>query len=176
MNRQILLAARPVGWPQESDFRLVETPIPDLREGELLVRTIYLSVDPYMRGRMNDRASYMNPVGIGEVMTGGVVGKVVTSRHPRYQAGDFVSGLLGWQDYAVSDTAGMRKLSKELPVSTALGVLGMPGLTAYFGLLDIGAPKRGETVVVSGAAGASLDRRPDREDSGVPRCRNRRVR
>jgi len=154
-NKQILLAARPVGFPKESDFNLVESPIPAPGDGEVLVRVVYLSVDPYMRGRMSDAPSYAAPVGIGEVMTGGTVSRVVESRNPKFQAGDYVDGQFGWQQYAVSSGKGLRKLDPALaPLSTALGVLGMPGLTAYFGLLDVCQPKAGETVVVSGAAGA----------------------
>ena len=154
-NKQILLAARPAGFPRESDFRLVESPMPQPAEGEVLLRVTYVSVDPYMRGRMRDVASYAEPVKIGEVMTGGAVAEVVESRNPAYQAGDIVEGMLGWQQYAVSSGAELRKIDPSLaPVSTALGVLGMPGLTAYFGLLDICDPRPGETVVVSGAAGA----------------------
>lgn len=155
INRQILLAARPVGFPKESDFKLVESSIPTLAEGQILVRSIYLSVDPYMRGRMNDVKSYAPPVPIGGVMGGGAVAKVVQSRNPAFNDGDIVEGLFGWQDFAVSDGQGVRKIDPALaPISTALGVLGMPGLTAYFGLLEIGTPQPGETVVVSGAAGA----------------------
>lgn len=154
-NKQILLAARPAGFPRESDFRLVESPMPQPAEGEVLLRVTYVSVDPYMRGRMRDVVSYAEPVKIGEVMTGGAVAAVVESRNPVYQAGDIVEGMLGWQQYAVSSGAELRKIDPSLaPVSTALGVLGMPGLTAYFGLLDICDPRPGETVVVSGAAGA----------------------
>jgi len=155
VNRQITLAARPVGIPKPSDFRLVESPVPVPKAGEILVRVLYLSVDPYMRGRMNDVKSYASPVQIGEVMTGGAVGKVVASENPQFHTGDLVDGFFGWQQYAISDGKGVRKIDPSLaPVSTALGVLGMPGLTAYFGLLDIGKPRPGETVVVSGAAGA----------------------
>jgi leukotriene B4 12-hydroxydehydrogenase/15-oxo-prostaglandin 13-reductase len=155
MNRQFVLAARPAGFPKESDFKLIESPIPALKDGELLARALYLSVDPYMRGRMNDAKSYAEPVRLGEVMVGGVVSQVVESRHPGFRAGEVVQGFFGWQEYAVSNGAGVRKVAPKLaPVSTALGVLGMPGLTAYFGLLDICHPQPGETVVVSGAAGA----------------------
>lgn len=155
MNRQILLAARPVGFPKESDFNLVESPVPTPGEGQILVRSIYLSVDPYMRGRMNDVKSYAAPVPIGGVMGGGAVAKVVQSNNPAFKEGDIVEGMFGWQDYAVSDGQGVRKIDPALaPISTALGVLGMPGLTAYFGLLEIGNPQPGESVVVSGAAGA----------------------
>lgn len=154
-NRQITLAARPVGYPKESDFKLVEVPVPQPGEGELLARTLYLSVDPYMRGRMNDVKSYAPPVQIGEVMVGGTVSRVSASNHPKFREGDIVEGRLGWQDYALSDGRGLRKVDPSLaPISTALGVLGMPGMTAYFGLLEICRPRSGETVVVSGAAGA----------------------
>jgi len=155
INRQITLASRPVGYPKVSDFKLVESPIPTPKAGEILVRAIYLSLDPYQRGRMSDAPSYARPVQIGEVMTGEIVGKVMVSQHPEFKEGDIVAGLLGWQEYAVSDGTGVRKIDPTLaPISTALGVLGMPGMTAYFGLLDLGKPQPGETVVVSGAAGA----------------------
>ncbi len=154
-NRQITLAARPHGYPKESDFKLVETPLPEPGEGEVLAKTLYLSVDPYMRGRMNDVKSYAPPVQIGEVMVGGTVSKVVASNHPDFAEGDIVEGRLGWQAYGIGKGKGLRKVDPELaPLSTALGVLGMPGMTAYFGLLDICDPQPGETVVVSGAAGA----------------------
>lgn len=160
VNRQFVLAARPTGFPKESDFRLVESPIPTPGAGEVLLRTVYLSVDPYMRARINAVKSYAPAVEIGQVMVGGGVGKVIQSHHPGFREGDYVEsdfleGPLGWQEYAVSDGKGLRKLDPSLaPISTALGVLGMPGLTAYFGLLEIARPQAGETVVVSGAAGA----------------------
>ncbi|HSE37161.1 MAG TPA: NADP-dependent oxidoreductase [Blastocatellia bacterium] len=155
MNKQILLAARPVGFPKESDFKLVESVVPIPREGQILVRSIYLSVDPYMRGRMDDVKSYAPPVSIGGVMEGGAVARVIQSENPAFNEGDIVEGRFGWQDYAVSDGKGVRKIDPSVaPISTALGVLGMPGLTAYFGLMEIGNPQPGETVVVSGAAGA----------------------
>ena len=154
-NRRFTLAARPVGMPKESDFRLVEEPMPPLADGELLVKSIFLSVDPYMRGRMNDVKSYAPPVAIGGTMVGGVVGEVVESKNPKFAPGDVVQGEFGWQEYAVTGGKGIRKIDPSIaPISTAVGILGMPGLTAYFGLLDIGQPKAGETVVVSGAAGA----------------------
>ncbi len=154
-NTRILLAARPVGHPRESDFSIAHDPIPSPSENQVLVQVHILSLDPYMRGRMSDRASYAAPVAIGAVMTGGAVGKVIESRHPDFKPGDFVEGPLGWQAYAVADGSTLRKVDPALaPISTAVGVLGMPGMTAYFGLLDIGQPKAGETVVVSGAAGA----------------------
>ena len=155
MNKQITLAQRPTGFPNESDFNLVESPVPTPKAGEILVRSLYLSVDPYMRGRMNDVKSYAPPVKIGEVMVGGVVGQVAESQHPQFQKGDIVEGFFGWQTHAVSDGKGVRKINPSLaPISTALSVMGMPGLTAYFGLLEIGKPQPGETVLVSGAAGA----------------------
>ncbi|MBI3735824.1 NADP-dependent oxidoreductase [Candidatus Sumerlaeota bacterium] len=154
-NRQITLAARPAGYPKESDFKLVEVPVPALKDGEFLIHTIYLSVDPYMRGRMNDRKSYAQPVAIGGVMTGGIVGRVVESKHPGFKVGEIVAGDLGWQEYPVSNGKGVEKVDPALaPISTALGILGLPGMTAYFGLTEICKPKAGETVVVSGAAGA----------------------
>ena len=130
-------------------------PIPQPAAGEMLTRALYVSVDPYMRGRMRDVKSYAPPVALGAVMGGGAVSEVVSSNLPGYAPGDCVVGNFGWQDYALSDGVGVRKVDRDLaPVSTALGVLGMPGLTAYFGLLDIGQPKPGETVLVSGGAGA----------------------
>src|SRR5579872_4004975 len=154
-NKRITLAARPHGMPKESDFKLVESPAPAPGPGEILVRIIYISVDPYMRGRMNDVKSYAPPVQIGEIMGAGAVGQVEVSENPQFQPGDYVEGFFGWQEYAVSDGKGVRKLDpKVAPISTALDVLGIPGLTAYFGLLEIGRPRAGETVVVSGAAGA----------------------
>jgi NADPH-dependent curcumin reductase CurA len=154
-GREIRLDARPVGFPKESDFRLCEAAVPEPGPGELLVRAVYLSLDPYMRGRMSAARSYVPPVALGDVMEGGVVGEVVASSHPRFAVGDVVEGRLGWREYAVSDGKGVRKIdATAAPISTALGVLGMPGLTAYFGLLEVGQPKAGETVVVSAASGA----------------------
>ncbi|MEP6636668.1 MAG: NADP-dependent oxidoreductase [Acidobacteriota bacterium] len=154
-NKQILLASRPTGMPSSENFRIADTALPQPQEGEVLVRTLYMSVDPYMRGRMSDRKSYIAPFEINEVITGGVVGEVVESRSPMFQPGDLITGMLGWRKYSVVKGGELRKLDPKLaPVTTALGILGMPGLTAYFGLLDIGQPKEGETIVVSGAAGA----------------------
>ncbi|MEZ5354990.1 MAG: NADP-dependent oxidoreductase [Bryobacteraceae bacterium] len=154
-HRRVVLAARPSGVPTESDFRLEESPVPDPADGEFLIESVYLSVDPYMRGRMRDVASYAAPLQLGEVMTGGGVGRVAASRNPRYAVGDWVEGMTGWQTHLVTRGAGFRKIDPTLaPPSTALGVLGMPGLTAYFGLLEVGAARAGDTVVVSGAAGA----------------------
>lgn len=133
---------------------MVETPISELKDGEILVRAMYLSVDPYMRGRISGMRSYAAPVEVGQVMVGGGVAKVIESKNPDFAPGDAVDIYMGWQEYAVSNGRGIRKLDPSVPVSTAEGVLGMTGLTAYFGLLDVCAPKPGETVVVSGAAGA----------------------
>jgi len=155
INRQIKLAARPVGLPKESDFTLVDAPAPSLTDGQALVKTAYLSVDPYMRGRITGVRTYADPVNIGDVMQAGAVGQVVESKSPELTAGEFVGGYWGWQEYAAVDAKTVRKLDPKLaPVSTALGVLGMPGMTAYFGFLDICKPQPGETVVVSGAGGA----------------------
>lgn len=155
LNRQILLAARPVGAPKESDFDLVSKPIPDPGPGEVLVRALYLSLDPYMRGRMSGAKSYTEPVALGAVMVGGVVGEVVRSESRRFAVGDIVEGLLGWQEYAVARASTLRRFDTSIePVSYALGILGMPGMTAYFGLLEVGRPKPGDTVVVSAASGA----------------------
>ncbi|WP_170552373.1 NADP-dependent oxidoreductase [Ruegeria atlantica] len=154
VNRQIVLAERPKGQPDHDTLKMQATDVPVPGEGEMLVRTVYLSLDPYMRGRMNDAKSYAEPVSIGEVMTAQVVGQVVTSNLEGYEVGDFVLSGSGWQDYAVSDGSMVMNLGKnpENP-SWALGILGMPGYTAYAGLLKIGEPKPGETVVVAAAAG-----------------------
>ncbi len=155
VNRQIIVAARPAGYPKESDFTLVEKSVPVPASGEMLIRIVYLSLDPYMRAMMNARESYGPSLQIGDVMVGGTVGKVIQSSHPDYVKGDIVEGMLGWQEYAVSDGRGLRRVDpKVAPISTALGILGMPGLTAYFGLLEISRPESGETVVISGGAGA----------------------
>ena len=155
VNRQFKLAAKPVGLPKESDFSLVDAKMPAPGEGQALMKTVYLSVDPYMRGRITGVKTYADPVLVGDVMGGGVVGQVVKSNSKLLAAGDYVLGQWGWQEYAAVDAKNVRKLEPNLaPVSTALGVLGMPGLTAYFGFLDICQPKAGETVLVSGAAGA----------------------
>jgi NADPH-dependent curcumin reductase CurA len=154
-NRSILLVRRPKGMPTHDDFRMVEGPVPEPGDGQLLIRTLYLSVDPYMRGRMNETKSYVPPYPLNEVIQGGVVGQVAASRHPGFAEGDIVVGMLGWSDYNLSDGRGLQRVDPAVaPITTALGVLGMPGLTAYFGLLDIGRPQPGETVVVSAAAGA----------------------
>jgi NADPH-dependent curcumin reductase len=157
VNRQIVLRRRPMGEPQLDDFELVESPVPKPGDGEVLSRTIYLSLDPYMRGRMNEGRSYtggMNPE-LGDVMVGGTIAEVLESRHPACARGDIVVNFNGWQTFGVAKGGGFRKLDpKQAPISTGLGVLGMPGMTAYVGLLDLGRPQPGETVVVSAAAGA----------------------
>jgi NADPH-dependent curcumin reductase CurA len=154
-NRQITLAARPVGFPGESDFALVESPVPKPAAGEVLVRSRWLSLDPYMRGRMSEARSYAKPTELGEVMTGQVVGEVVASEDPRFAPGDEVVGQLGWQEFAVARGGTLRKIDTRLaPPQAYLHVLGTTGLTAYFGLFDVAKPKPGDTVVVSGAAGA----------------------
>ncbi len=154
-NLQVLLANRPAGWVKESDFRIVETDIPAPADGQVLIRNHYLSLDPYMRGRMNDQRSYAAKVELGEVMTGETAGEVVESRNPRFQRGDTVAGRVGWQQYALSDGSDLRKVdARQVPLSAHLGVVGMPGVTAWVGLNDIGQPKPGETVVVSAASGA----------------------
>src|SRR6516162_1619483 len=155
MNRQFKLAARPVGFPKESDFSLVTLPMPLPADGQVLVKSACWSVDPYMRGRITGVRTYADPVNIGDVMQGGAVGQVVQSKAAGLSPRDFVAGFWGWQVFAALDAKSLRKLDPEVaPVSTALGVLGMPGMTVYFGLLDICKPKPGETVLVSGAAGA----------------------
>ena len=155
INRRITLAARPDGYPDETNFKLVEEPVPPIGPGQALVRTLYLSLDPYMRGRMSAAKSYAPPVEIGATMVGGIVGKVIASENKRFAVGDIVEGRLGWQDYGVTDGRDLRKVDRAWgPVSTAVGVLGMPGLTAYFGLLDVCRPRAGDTVVVSAASGA----------------------
>ena len=155
VNRQINLVSRPVNYPMESDFSLVESPLPQPGEGEVLIQALWLSLDPYMRGRMRDERSYATPVELGQVMVGGVAGRIIQSRTPAFREGEIVEGSLGWQEYAVSDGRNLRRVDLGLgPLSTALGILGMPGMTAYFGFLNIGQPRTGDTVVVSAASGA----------------------
>ena len=154
-NRRILLKSRPVGMPTAANFGAVDVPLLPVADGDVRRRTIYLSVDPYMRGRMSDAASYAAPVNLGDVMCGHTVSEVVESRNPAFRTGDIVAGYDGWQQYAASNGKDLRKLDpRAAPVSTALGVLGMPGMTAFVGLIDIGQPRAGETVVVSAASGA----------------------
>ncbi len=156
LNRQVILVRRPEGIPQATDFAIREAPLPTLRDGEILVRNHFLSVDPAMRGWVSAVANYSKPVAINEVMRSLAVGEVVESRHPDYASGDRVSGLFGWQDYAaVPASAVTRKVREhDLPLSASLGVLGLNGTTAYFALFEVGQPRPGETVVVSTAAGA----------------------
>jgi NADPH-dependent curcumin reductase len=157
-NQQIVLASRPAGEATASNFRLVETPIPALADGQVLVRHHYLSLDPYMRGRMNDGKSYAQPQPLDAVMIGGTVGEVVESRHPGFAAGDQVVGMGGWQQYSVVDASQLGMLRKvdttHIPLAAYLGAVGMPGVTAWVGLTQIIAPKEGETVVVDAASGA----------------------
>src|ERR1700687_2608426 len=155
VNRQVLLKSRPEGAPGLDNFQLTESPIPEPGEGEVLLRTLYLSLDPYMRGRMNEAKSYAKPAELGQPMVGGTVCEVAASHNAKFVVGDIVLASGGWQDYALSSGAGLRKLDPAAaPISTALGVLGMPGMTAYCGLLEIGQPKPGETVAVAAASGA----------------------
>src|SRR5258705_8634620 len=155
LNKEILFASRPAGMPTLDNFKIVNAEMPQLKDGEVLVRTLYISVDPYLRGRMREGRSYVPPFEVGQVIVSGVVGEVVESRAPEFAPGDIVTGMLGWRLYNVAKAPELRKIDPRVaPITTALGVLGVPGLSAYFGLLDIGKPKEGETVVVSGAAGA----------------------
>jgi hypothetical protein len=158
MNRQIHLASRPEGEPTAANFRLVEAPVPELKDGQVLVRNHFMSLDPYMRGRMNDAKSYAVPQKLDEVMGGGTVGEVVASKNPAYQAGDKVVGMGGWQEYVVVDgnaAGAMRKVdASRIPLSAYLGAVGMPGVTAWYGLMKICEPKPGQTIVVSAASGA----------------------
>ena len=154
-NLQVILSSRPQGKPKKDNFFIKKNSIPSLKNGEVLIKTIYLSLDPYMRGRMNPGKSYANPVEIGEVMVGGTVGRVIDSKNSIYNIGDFVFGYGGWQEFWVQRDKGLRKLDpKKAPISSATGILGMPGVTAYTGLLNIGKPKQGETVLVAAASGA----------------------
>ncbi|OKH46240.1 NADP-dependent oxidoreductase [Calothrix sp. HK-06] len=155
INKQIVLKSRPIGEPKGSDFELVETPVIEPGENEVLTRTIYLSLDPYMRGRISEGKSYAASVELNSVIVGGTVSKVIKSNHPQFSQGDFVLDYNGWQTYGVSKGEAVRKLDlDQAPMHYYLGILGMPGMTAYFALLDIGQPKVGETVVVSAASGA----------------------
>ena len=153
-NKEIRFASRPAGMPTLENFQFVDAEVPHPNDGEVLVRMLYISVDPYLRGRMREGRSYVPPFEVGQVIESGGVGEVVESRSPRFQPGDIVTGMFGWRLYNVVKADGLMKVFPTVSITTALGVLGMPGLTAYFGLLDIGQPREGETVVVSGAAGA----------------------
>src|SRR3981189_1349279 len=153
--KRVVLASRPIGEPKASDFRIEEFAAPVPGPGQVLLRTIWLSLDPYMRGRMSDGPSYAQPVPIGGVMEGGTVSEVVARKNPAFAKGDMVLPRAGWQTHAISDGKGLAKIDPKIaPISTAVGVLGMPGMTAYTGLLDIGKPQPGETVVVAAASGA----------------------
>ncbi|RCW77005.1 NADP-dependent oxidoreductase [Saliterribacillus persicus] len=155
INKKILLAKRPKGLPDKDTFKFVETEIIKPEKGEVLIRTLYVSVDPYMRGRMIDAPSYVPPYQLDDVLGGGALGEIVESKSDQFEQGDIVLGSFGWQSYYTAKQDEVRKVDKDIaPISTYLGILGMTGLTAYFGLLDIGKPKEGETVVISGAAGA----------------------
>jgi NADPH-dependent curcumin reductase CurA len=154
-NHQFRLAARPVGLPKASDWSYTEEPIPEPKDGEILIKILFISLDPAMRGWMNEGKSYIPPVGIGEVMRAGAAGRVVASKNPAFAAGDHVAGAFGVQEYALSNGKGLTKVDVSFaPLPVYLGTLGMPGMTAYFGFLDVGQPKEGNTVVISGAAGA----------------------
>src|SRR3989440_7965975 len=153
-GKRVVLASRPVGEPKPTDFRIEEYAVPAPGAGEVLLRTIWLSLDPYMRGRMSDGPSYAQPVPVNGVMEGGTVSEVAASNNPGFAKGDIVLSRAGWQTHAISDGKGLAKIDAKLgPISTAVGVLGMPGMTAYTGLLDIGKPQPGETVVVAAASG-----------------------
>lgn len=153
-NNQIILASRPQGRVEDSNFRLVESDLPAIHDGQVLTAVRWLSLDPYMRGRMDDRKSYAAPQALGAVMVGGTVEEVLESRNPLFRAGDVVVGMSGWQQFAISDGTGLRKVDARVPISLYLGCVGMPGVTAWYGLNEIGRPRPGETVVVSAAAGA----------------------
>jgi NADPH-dependent curcumin reductase CurA len=154
-NKQIVLASRPKGEVRESDFQLVETEIPSVREGEILTRVHYLSLDPYMRGRMDEGRSYAPPQPVGDVMVGGTVAEVIESRNPKFRVGETVLGMAGWQEYQITDGATLRRVDTSVvPASAYLGCAGMPGVTAWYGLIKLGEPRPGETVVISAAAGA----------------------
>ena len=177
MSREIRLVARPRGFPDEDLFELAETPIPDPGEGQLLVRNAYFSVDPYMRPRMNDVRSYVAPFTLGEAMTGGAVGQVAASRNERYAEGDWVLHGLGWREWALSDGSGLRKIDPSgAPVSTSLGVLGMPGFTAYYGLFELGQAEGGrDGLRLRRGRSGRQHRRADGEDRRLPRPRLRRL-
>jgi len=155
VNRQVILAARPVGMPKADDFKVEAGPVPEPGEGEVLVQNLWMSVDPYMRGRMSDRKSYAPSFEVGKPMEGRAIGRVVKSKHPTLKAGAAVSSMLGWREYFVSKGDGLNAVDPSLPLSAYLGVLGIPGFTGWYGLKMIGKPKSGETLVVSGAAGAT---------------------
>lgn len=155
MNKSIVLKNRPIGKPQLSDFKFLNDEIPEITKGEILLKTKFVSVDPYLRGRMSDAKSYVEPFKLNKPIASGCIAEVVESKNESFKKGEFVSGLFEWKEYQSSKGVGLVKVEETLaPLSTYLGVLGMTGLTAYFGLTEIGAPKKGETIVISGAAGA----------------------
>lgn len=155
MNKTIILNSRPIGKPQLSDFKIVDEEMPQIKDGEILLKTKFVSVDPYLRGRMSDAKSYVPPFELQKAMTSGIVAEVMESQNEKFKAGDFLSGMLPWREFQTSNGENLLKIDDQLaPLSNYLGVLGMTGLTAYFGLTEIGKPKKGETLVVSGAAGA----------------------
>ncbi len=155
MNKTIILNSRPVGKPQQSDFKMIEEEMPEIKDGEILLKTKFVSVDPYLRGRMSDAKSYVPPFELQKAMSSGVVAEVTESQNDQFKVGDFVSGMLEWKEFQNSNGENLLKINDQLaPLSNYLGVLGMTGLTAYFGLTEIGKPQKGETIVVSGAAGA----------------------
>lgn len=154
-TRTINLKSRPVGTPKLTDFEFTSTEVPTLQEGEVLLKSHYVSVDPYLRGRMSDAPSYIPPFELNQAIVSGIVAEVIESTHSKYQEGDFVSGALAWKEMQVAKGEGLNKVDgSKAPISTYLGILGMTGLTAYLGLTEIGKPKKGETLIVSGAAGA----------------------
>ena len=156
MNKQIIMKSRPVGMPQHENFELIESAVPELRHGEVLIKVIWLSLDPYMRGRMSKAKSYAASLNEGDVIMGGAVGKIIESQTPLYKKGDIVEGFsLGWQEYVITNPSNIRKIDPKIaPIQTAVGILGMPGMTAFFGLLHVGKPIPGDTVVISAASGA----------------------
>ncbi len=155
INQQIVLNSRPDGWVTQDNFKLVEGQIPEITDGEILVRNLYMSVDPYMRSRMNDAKSYVPPFQIGEVLEAGIVGEVVTSQNPKFKSGDVVVGMMGWENYSKSDGTGLLTVERgQVPLSYYLGILGMPGMTAYAGLVGVANLQPGERVFVSAASGA----------------------
>ncbi|WP_207231004.1 NADP-dependent oxidoreductase [Bradyrhizobium sp. Leo121] len=174
-NRQVILKSRPADIPQADDFEIIETDVPDLLDGQILIQNVFLSVEPAMRGWVSNVANYSEPVRIGEVMRSFAAGEVLQSGHPDFKPGDKVMGMFGWQEFAVVGPAAVTRKIREddLPLSLSLGVTGLNGITAYFGLLDIGQPRPGDTVVVSTAAGA-VGGWPNREAFGLPNGRHRR--
>ena len=174
-NRKITLAERPKGMPDEQTFEFKSEKITEIQQGEILLRTLYVSVDPYMRGRMVNAESYIEPFELNKVIEGGAIGEVIESKSNRFEPGDIVIGNFGWQEYYVAQENDIRKIDPSVaPITTHLGILGMTGLTAYFGLLDIGQPKEGETVVISGAAG-SVGSTVGQIAKGCKSCRYRRI-